>query len=74
MKLIGIIQTFENSLRTFSQAFAFVIKLTQDVQTRSFLRERPIERRKILFRFAKQFFFFAEARLDIYRIASVRFG
>ena len=73
-KFVGIVQTFEDSLRTFSQAFALFIELTQNVQTRSFLRQRPLNRSKILFRFAEQSFFFPQARLDIDRVASARFA
>src|SRR5205823_11092568 len=47
-KFVAIVQTFEDSLRTFSQAFAFFIELTQNVQPRSFLRERPLDRGKVL--------------------------
>ena len=61
-------------MRTFSQAFAFFIELTQNVQTRSFLRERPLGRGKILFRFGEQSFFFAQAGIDIDRFASAGFA
>ena len=60
-------------MRALREAFAFFIELTQNVQSRSLLGERPLKDGKILFRFGKQLFFFLQASLDIDRFVSVCF-
>src|SRR5262249_42349635 len=72
-KFFGIVYALKNSLRALREAFAFFIKLTQNIQPRSLLGERPLKGGKTLFRFGKQLSFFLQANLDIDRFASVCF-
>src|SRR6476620_8836782 len=64
----GAVDALEQSLRTFREAFAFFIQLTQHVQARSLFSECAMERGKILFRLRDQFLLFAKAGLDIERL------
>ena len=72
-KFFAIVHALENSLRALREAFAFFIELTQNLQPRSLLGERPLEGGEILFRFGKQLFFFVQTCLDIDRFAPTCF-
>src|SRR3954468_3701460 len=66
----GTIDALEQSLRTFCEAFALFVQLTQHLQTRSLFGECAMQRRKILFRLSKQFFLFAHAALNVERLTT----
>src|SRR5262249_27738743 len=46
---LGVVQTFEDSLRPLSESFAFGIQLAQNFQTRLLFRERPLRCGKLAF-------------------------
>ena len=49
-KALRIVQAFENCLRTLGQSFALGIKLTQNLEGRSFFGESALQRRELVFR------------------------